>query len=309
MLLLLLACHDDAAPAASPPSPYIFPEEDPPAPLLDEAAISAALDEALGAVLGVAAAPVIAGYDQAMTHQQPGCPDYYETDGSTYWYDDCATDDGTRFTGYGYAYVYDATDGGDGYLYTGSQLYMVADITTPEGWRYQGGGSASSLRLDHVGTGGDDVSHTLYYNVLQGAFAWDGPEADGTWLQSTLSPTLTVYAYVVPETEAWSGQLVYVDGGLDGLSGSASTVVFDEVQAVSASMGNTCLEEPIGTISVRDTEGGWYDVLFDNALPWEAGSASGDACDGCGTVWYRGEPIGSACTDISGLLDWEGSPW
>jgi hypothetical protein len=49
-------------------------------------------------------------------------------------------------------------------------------------------------------------------------------------------------------------------------------------------------------------------VSFDG--PGEFGQPyDGAGCDGCGEVWFRGEPAGQACVDFSGLLDWTEAPW
>jgi hypothetical protein len=79
---------------------------------------------------------------------------------------------------------------------------------------------------------------------------------------------------------------------------------------------NECPEEPIGTVSVRDDEGYWYDVVFDIATYdpeigddpiWEPAN-----CDGCGAFMAGGAPSGEACVEagrVPGLLDWQDYPW
>ena len=63
-----------------------------------------------------------------------------------------------------------------------------------------------------------------------------------------------------------------------------------------------------GNQQARDNAGQWYDVLFDGPLEYGE-QVDPDLCDGCGQVWYRGEPLGEACVDFSHLLDWSGRPW
>ena len=106
----------------------------------------------------------------------------------------------------------------------------------------------------------------------------------------------------------WTLELVEVDGGLSGLGGDLDTVVFDAVTIFDESLGSTCPTEPGGVVSVRDVSGDWYDVVFDG--PTEYGDESDpDLCDGCGAAYYRGEYLGQVCSDFTGMLDWEGTPW
>jgi hypothetical protein len=99
-----------------------------------------------------------------------------------------------------------------------------------------------------------------------------------------------------------------VDGGVSGFDGEIGAVVFDAVLLVDAGWGGACPSEPGGVISVRDVQGGWYDILLDGPAEW-GGTSDPDLCDGCGEAFYRGESIGSVCADFPALLGWEGTPW
>ncbi|MDP2315715.1 MAG: hypothetical protein Q8P41_22650 [Pseudomonadota bacterium] len=280
------------------PAPYIFEEEAPPVPELAAADLEVAIESAVALSLTLNAAPIFPAYTTAMVGAEPSCPAWYDYQGSQYWYDTCTASTGASFSGYSFYQFYDRYDAGDGSVYDGQAVYGVAQITTPEGYTYQAGGTAQNL----VATG---EGYVYFSSVIAGAFSWDGPEAAGTWLETGVSPDITLLGYVVPE----SGNYVSIDGGLSGLGGELDTVVFDAVVLFDfGDAGSPCPTEPSGVVSVRDSDGDWYDVVFDG--PSEYGEAvDAELCDGCGSAWFRGEPLGEVCADFTSLLDWEASPW
>jgi hypothetical protein len=293
--------EDTAGEEPYTPAPYIYEEESPPSADLAAADLESAIDAAVASVLALNAAPVFPAYHAAMAGAQSDCPAYYDYQGSQYWYDQCSTDAGTSFSGYGFYQLYDDYDAGDGVVYDGESLSGVAQITTPEGYNFAAGGAAYNL----VAYSPVDAEwrYTYFASVIQGAFAWDGPEADGTWLADGLAPDLSVAAY---NTDY--GNFASVDGGLSGLGGDVDTVVFDGVVLIDASLGSSCPSEPSGTVSVRDAYGNWYDVVFDGPPDLET-TADPDLCDGCGAAFFHGEPVGAVCADFTPLLDWETAPW
>ena len=302
LVLLSLACSSEApadSGAPAEPTPYLVDEEAPPAPALDAATLEGAIAEALAQAWTLRADPILLGYEAAMAHAEPGCPDYYSNDGNVYWYDQCTTSDGTRFDGYGFAQIYEGYDAGDGNLYDGFGLYGVARVTTPEGHRFVSGGSAYSLRTANADT-------TTWQSVIQGTFSWDGAEASDSWKVGDLTPDLTLVA--VGANANALGRAVAIQGSVGGLEGPVNAVLFDGFLIYTAAWGSACAIEPGGGVSLRGEDGGWYDVLFDGPAEW-GGSADAAACDGCGDAWFRGEPIGTVCMDATTLLRWEDSPW
>jgi hypothetical protein len=73
---------------------------------------------------------------------------------------------------------------------------------------------------------------------------------------------------------------------------------------------DSCTQEPVGWIGLRDENAYWYDLVFQ---PADAGDTDGSMadteyteCDGCGTLYIRGiETIeyGEICVDFSWLWD------
>lgn len=311
MLLLLLACGGPDAPApaeapADPPPAYDltdYTEDERPVASFEQAAVEEALQAAVDEALATAATPVVEGYAAAMALADAGCPTLYEVDGNSVWYDECTTEAGASFSGYGFYYVYEDADAlGDGTPMDGAVLSGIGTITDPDGHTIAAGGYAGVLE----GTNDDGV--TVFVSVLQGSFAWDAPEAAETWLGEELRPNLTVYAAVAP---AYDARYVALEGGLDGLVDldgdplALPTATLSGVLIADRVIGFPCAQEPTGAIALRDANGAWFSVAFDVQSDW---SMTGD-CDGCGTVTLNGEEVGEACADFSPWLDWEDRPW
>ena len=308
-MLFLLACtaNDAVDTADLVTSPYIYDEDEPAAPELSVEDVAGAVTELIGVLLNLNAGPILTAYEASMSGQQQDCPDYYEQDGSVYWYDYCYAADGSSFSGYGFLYDY-VDHEQDGYIYNGQQVYTVSEIVDSEGATFTGGGGAQNLRLDYVGT--ENVMHTTWSSVINGSFAYDGPGTADSWMGEGLAPDGVVYVTEIPEEAGlgvW-GRLIVADGGVGGLTGTANTVVVDTFHVWPAVFGNSCEIEPHGTVSVRDTEGLWYDLVFDGVEAWSEEVVDEADCDGCGTVYFHGDVLGEACVDVSGLME-GGDPW
>lgn len=282
------------------PAPYIIDDEAPPAPSFSAEEVSAAIGDALAMLPEITGVPVFPAYFAAMEGQTAGCPDYYEFDGNVYWYDYCTSDEGTSFEGYSFYYAYDGYEQ-DGLVYDGDVLSGVARVQNAEGHLFEAGGTAGAIHAV-----AQDGTYEYYQSVVQGSFGYDGPEARGTWLEDYLAPDVTQLVYNVPST---GGRAFVLDGGVADLPGAFPVVVFDNVLLVNAAAGGACPQEPGGVISVRDTDGNWYDVLLDGESEFGGGIDDRGLCDGCGTAWFRGEQVGSVCADFAALNEWEGAPW
>lgn len=307
MLPFLIACtspEDDSATPADPyePAPYIVPEEDPPQADFSAADVEAAIVEATALAKHLKGGDVFPAYFAIMEGADPDCPNYYEQDGNVYWYDVCTSSNGTQYNGYSFYYRYENTDVGYGQHYTGDAVAGVAQVWDAQGHEFLAGGTAYDLQITGDG-------YVYWYSIAQGAFAYDGPEASGTWLEEGLAPDMTQIVYYYPEGDARGYVL---QGSVSGLSGGFTSAVFDELTTLDPTMaayaGGSCPEEPGGIVSLRDDAGNWYDVLFDGYT--DANPRTPDAqCDGCGQAYFRGEPLGAVCADFTSLNDWEGAPW
>jgi hypothetical protein len=295
----LLACGDAPAPDDTSSqdleqTPWILPEDAPPGPGLDAPALEAAVQEAVDLARDLQAAPVLDVYDGLIADASETCPGrYYNTQG-TYWSNDCTLSNGTHYQGFAFTSLV-AYDGGAAGLTNTRTLYAGGTIDTDDGLRFAGSGTAA---LSTTVTG----EFSQYISVLQGSFSWDGPEAADTWLASDMAPDFVAVAYYVPLSR---GRSLTLDGGIGGLD--AGVVAFDGVTLMSLGLGSACLKEPSGSISVRNPDGTWTDVLFDG--PAGLGEPTTGPCDGCGEAWHRGERVGEVCADFSPLLDWDDRPW
>lgn len=295
-LLGLPGCKggDEKGEATADTAPYLVDEDalDLPAPSFDAASATAGIETALEASARVTADPLVAAYEAVIADADSSCPTYYRGDDGTYWYDDCTSSTGAHFNGYGTEILYeDYSDGG--YVYNGSAVYGVAEITTADGEILSLNGGAATA------TGEGSEGSTLHQEQISGHFAWTGAEADGTWLEEGLDPQLTRTTLALGVF--WG---VGLEGSLSGLSGDIDAAVFDGVFLASTEAGSPCEIEPAGTISLRGADGEWVDILFD--VPWDPdaqawGAMDPDTCDGCGAAWSRGVSLGQVCADFSAL--------
>lgn len=279
------------------PVPYVYEELEDEALAYDQAEVEATLNYALSQALEFHAEPALDAYFVAMEEATEDCPDYYSDGTNVYWYDYCTSDSGASFSGYSYAYAY--SDYSDGYyVYNGDQVYAQAVIETSDGYDFEAGGGATSLILD------DPSGAIIYYSALGGAFAWNGGGIEGTWMDEGVRAETSMWISHYPE---YGANYVSLSGGVTNLSSVYETVSFTGVSYGNPEGWWPCDGEVAGTMSVRASDGSWFDVVFDvNGETWEVDEA---LCDGCGTVWHRGEIVGEACPDPTPLVDWESKPW
>lgn len=307
MLILLLACTSPEAvevPEKEQPLPYIYEEEELPVPSVDASSVEAAALQGLQRALQLRAQPVFSAYSAAMSAADAGCPDYYDYEGNMYWYDNCSSSGGGYWSGYSFYVLYQDMDDGAGNLYNGESLSGVSRIETPDGHVFEAGGAAYYYDMTHSAQDESDIDYTYFVSIVQGSFAYDGPEASGSWVEEGVSPDLVYYGAYVPSLE---GHLASLDGSVGGLSGEISYLVFDSLTLYDAAL-TSCPQEPGGGFSVRGSDGYWYDVTFDGAVEWGE-QVQPAVCDGCGKLWFEGEEMGEVCVDFSSLVDWKESPW
>lgn len=291
-LTALCACAgaSDDTDAPADELPYVLPDDavDEPPAEVDVAALTASVQAAFDAALGLHALPVITAFGAAATDHDEACPPIWtETETALQWYGDCTTEGGTTYAGYALyeaAAVYDETFDG-----TTTYLYGAGSITTAEGHTLLVGGTAA------VSTGMTDEGPSGQSTVT-GSFAWDGPDAAGTWLADGTELDLTM-AWLRAE---W-GRYVFFDGAM--VPSTGSPVHFSQVAVLDV----ICPNEPGGMVSVRGPDG-WVDVTFDLDLNAPEATPAA-ACDGCGRATYRGVDVGELCIDVDGLASFGDAPW
>jgi hypothetical protein len=313
-LVLLAACQgsaDDPAgpdpvlPEDPPPSPYIFDEETDPEPTASAQDVEAALQDALDLTMTINADPVQAAYSKAMTGSTAMCPYVYATPDGSYWYDSCTASDGTEFDGYVFAYeAVDVFDPYSGMMVDYWYAFGGATVRDPSDHVLELAGGAVRYKA-YTNTGPTD--YEVYYTDIGGTFAWDGVESAGTWLDSDIDPDLIVQSTVVPSVGAES---VVLYGGFGGFAvgGEDWAVAFDENYVANALMGGRCPTELSGTVGVRAPDGSWYDVQFQGWDGVDPDYSDAD-CDGCGDAFYRGEPMGEICVDLTTMMELGVHPW
>lgn len=280
------------------PSPYVVDEETSPVPSASIDEISQAFQAGIDAVMELGAPPVRDAYLAAMQGASANCPDAFSGPDGDYWFDDCTSPAGTSFSGYVFDYAsYDVVDPYSGGTYDQWYLYGGATIQTAAGERMDLGGGVSMYEID------DGFAQT-WQSSVQGTFTWDGPQAGGTWLDEGYDPDLSTYFQVIPTYDA---RVAYVDGGIGGLGPDLQWAAsFDEAVMFDIILGGDCDLEPAGQASVRAADGSWYDLKFHASDGYSPGTGP---CDGCGDLFFRGEPMGEACADFSAWLGWGGAPW
>ena len=255
------------------------------------------------------------GHKKTVELGSEGCPDWYagpppqagdnvdEDAGGVAWQDRCKTVGDRRFSGWGW---WDGT------------LERSGDETI---------GITSEARRQLSGDGlvayGDTVS-----------FEFDGQANDSIYLLDAGEDTRWVYNSFVdatvtgslpfegsPTPGGWRTDLYFsaVGGNAPSITARGNVYLFDvlvqdrfdsvvmdlELVSEEAAGPDDCTLEPLGTLSIRDTNAYWYDLVFlpryadDTALDEEYSS-----CDGCGTFYVRGqEQEEEVCIDLSFAFD------
>ena len=171
---------DDAVPE---PTPYIVEEEEDTEVEVDLDTIEVQVQQTLDRIWTLNANPIFAAYDNVKVAQTDDCPRTYTQNGNDYWFDQCTTDEGVSFSGYGFYYDYVAYPISEEFTGDVEVLSGAAQVQTADGHVLDVAGSAQVLVADH------NVQPARYYQtVLRGTFSWDGPEAEGTWLEDDIAP-------------------------------------------------------------------------------------------------------------------------
>lgn len=291
MLLALLGCAGSST-EDSAPSAYLYPDTANSPPDLAVDVVSSGVQAVLDDLFWYNGSPVFAAYDEVMQLADDTCPAINESNGIFSWEDNCTNLEGDQFAGF--MNDYHLLD-----IVEGRSYRAEATVTTVDG-----------RRLTIAGEGGIEASldNRWWRSDVDGVMYYDGPAADGTWVDSGIELSLSYYL----ETDgAGTITSVQLDGAVSELTGDVSAVSFSELQFAFSEALSTCPEEPYGSLAVRDASGVWADLVFDVEGDVKSGYTVSDEalCDGCGTLWYGGENLGQACIDAETIRNAEVPPW
>ena len=259
-----------------------------PAHTADE--VLAELPLALQAQFAADARPVLDAWARVMVAEEDGCPTYDQTNPDNWTQIPlCQTSTGATFFGTAY------TDGnghtsGD---YSVTFLALNCFVDQPDGTEFAGNGRA--VQTSYQGGPGDTYGQL----EISGGFRWDHPDAEG-WLASGDIPTIVAESAWYADT---GSRHLSFDGSLIAPLGGFTAASFQSVSLGSDGSG-ACTEEPTGVFGLRDETDNWYLLTLDGS-----GDPSTPACDGCGSVTWSGQELGTGCLDLSDLLDFDKVPW
>jgi hypothetical protein len=282
------------------PTEYIFDEESPES-LLSLGEIEEAILESFDVLQRLNPAAVHDAYANIRDDYGPECPSFYDNYEYDNWSDSCETENGTTFSGKAAYWRY--TNFQDEYYTFQDDSYYSGDakVTTPEGETFIGSGYARR----EVKQSKTSASQYQWWQVW-GEFGWSGPGGEGTWIKEDYMVDFTLWTGNYNGVD--SDTYISLNGGLSGLSGTINTILLRDVMIYGEGLGSECAIEPFGTVSVRDDNGSWVDVIFDGPAYWGAWSFQ-PHCDGCGTAFFRGKELGSVCVDFTSWMNWEQIQW
>jgi hypothetical protein len=285
---------DPADPIDTGELPYVVHGENEGIPEYDEDTLVSLVESALAELVTIDATPLLDAYDALMTHAESGCPDWLNTNGYTYWVDDCTTEDGTLFDGFGTQLNLEDYEDPDGTIWNQRAIFMLGEIQDVEGNGLVGTGAASEATA--VNTGGQQITMT---NIVQG-YELGGDVATGSWLDGESSPRL--YSYTLTGAGG-EGFVIYIDALAELDSDEVDLLAIEEMVIYDEPMGSDCPIEPAGSMSLRMASGEWLDLSFDGPR-WD-GPTDPEVCDGCGEIWAKEVPLGELCLDFDVLFQAE----
>ncbi|MSQ02588.1 MAG: hypothetical protein EXR71_11990 [Myxococcales bacterium] len=214
---------------------------------------------------------LVSTFRDMLSHGSDECPGPGWQEGGLSYFplDGCTSADGYWYQGVGGTTLGWYDDDMDG-VFDGFLQAMKTDGTMadPKGVLFTFGGQASFRYLGTPEGGG------TYEAEFLGSYRYEG--SDELWLSAGTSTGMYVDGTFSP-TEL---PTMVAEGGF--------TVGGVSISAQGFTLGGACGERPSGSLGVRDDQGYWYDLRYDEST-----------CDGCGTVWFDGrEDLGPACVDV-----------
>ena len=248
--------------------------------------------------------PIWDANQTAVTRGRTTCPDLYvggpevgdnldlrEADGVS-WRDECATSAGMQYSGFVYWDIpsFSPNVRASRQLAAGGSVKLYNELLF----------SFSGEATDTFNTvyDGEELVQWSYSTTVAGTVRGQDAVDEGMAYRSDLS--FSASGHQNTSTLSLSGEMYWlryrVQDRFDTLIASLSMVD----PAVHTS--DECPDEPVGRVSLRDTGGVWYDLVFTPTNDLEE-----QICDGCGTLYLRGlETIeyGEVCPDFSTI--WPG---
>lgn len=313
VLALILACKPDDEPVDT---------GDPPPELEVPSVADLDLESIYQAALSLAATTdmrrVYDTHVETLRMGSPGCPDFYagppttETDvvdePSWSWMDHCGQSS-TAYDGYISWVGQVAADGGDpesaiGRTIEGSRSMLGSGIVS------QGDEVLFELRGDgqdaftlFEGAGSKEYSYSSQIDAtVTGSMPFEGTDTPNGYR-----------AELYLRYQGGAAQRAEVRGNIylfePTIADRFDSVAMDLQLIGAGASPEDCTQEPLGWISVRDSDAFWYDIVF---LPRADDDVTDEGypddpyvkCDGCGRLYIRGLDQGiDVCPDFSGLWD------
>lgn len=297
MLVFLWGCITAPAVEESPrPISYEYDEvED--SFVLDIASIEEEVSHALSVMRINNSQEIVDSYYSVMSYADQQCPTSYEVDGNAFWYGSCQSDQGLAFDGYLFFNTYEATD-----LFSDGTLWDAEVVNGSTTLYHSLLGKSSYSGNAYMAQGVNSDGADVFLSISQGSFLVESAMADQ--LQQGWSPWLTMYG-IRYNTEWGSANAISLNGSLPYLGVNIAALSFTNLLVLDELFGHPCPQEPMGSLSVRTTEGVWLDVEFDVSQDW----ALTGICDGCGVATTQMGDTYDFCVDVSPLVDWEETPW
>lgn len=297
MIFVFLGCAN--SPIVEPPETPISHEYEviESVSALDISAMEEEVNEAIAQMRDHHSREIVDSYYEGMGYADDQCPTAYEVDGNAFWYGYCYSELGLSFDGYLFFNAYEETD-----LFSDGTLWDAEVVNGSSTLHHDSLGKSNYSGNAYLAQGINPQGADVFLSVTQGSFLVEA--ADDVFLQEGWSPWLTLYGFR-QQTPLGSGKALSISGSLPYSGEHVGALSFSNMVTFNSLFGHPCPQEPIGTMSVRSSNGVWLDVEFDVTQDWQL---IGE-CDGCGMATTQFGDTYEFCVDLEPLILWEETPW
>lgn len=221
------------------------------------------------------------------TYADATCPPMEEHNGMDLWRESCTTSQGHQFLGWALNLRIDQiTENG--------YEWDVQDWLSGQARIISNTSSTGEVELSNYGDVLHEAGTTMdnrkaLHGMIFGNFGWTAPEAHQTWLSKSLN---IEYEYWFEQNEqgTWGSEVnAWLSNFDDEYFGEA--VIWEDITFHE----ERCKLEPTtGLLWIREGEGKWITLQFDNE------------CDGCGVIAGSNKQM---CLDFTPWFDWDTVPW